>query len=998
MFPIEELTGITLLPQFTEDRRTVLRTLATSRVGQQELFSTAAFGRLRHFVECVIASAPDWEPESAHDLCRVSGEIAEALSIVAQSDPLKKKMRLRSALLFELADLPAISSALVAGTPLAPTVSEFFTRRGAFGTLKNQTSKRGENGSPSIVELALSSDVFVTGEYLQGREDHGSFRAAHLFEALASELALDYSASEVRAFEAVLNRRMARATRNHVESLLFEELQVIQFPSELWYAQEVAITGGLIDEAYDSFGLAAPTGTGKSFLARLLIVEALRKHPDSKVLYMVPSRALVYEVASRLSTSLQSLGIDVIAVTPQLLEMDEDESSRVGESQVIVLTPEKADMLLRLGEDFFSELCVVIVDEAHHIESSTRGILLEMYLWRLKRLVAKQNVRFVFLSAVAPNIGEIANWVGANSKSVLVEQRPTRMRAGVYRVVESEKKRSGVVEYIDGVSLTLVPQGKLQAGSTRQLIQLAYATSEAGPVLIVAKGKKECEKLATAMLAYLGEDSVREHPKINDGQKALFERLDSRLEREMYAEVALRKLLKFRIAYHHAGLPPRVRTALEDAIRENLIDYVFATTTLAEGVNFPFSTVIVQSLALREQPQKGRPARYQPVTPRVFWNIAGRAGRPGFDREGQVLLFEPTLGLDKVNYVIGDYLNAKLTATAPVKSALADALDEISSDIECGELSSSDLTGRKLPETVSKRVQGAVNLIRVSLVHARASGLKLSPEEILESSFAAKSLSGSQLQFARGVFASQEKLVTEFLADPLAPDQTLVAELGLSIETLSDLSEWISQLEEWQIKGYRRLITGGIANLEQAQFLVGPVAKRMAELEGPRLGGFLSEVIVSWISGAPFASIRAGLTGGYYIPNSIEDLISVVYSRIQYLLPWGLYATDRLVETEAKNRAIPYNNEIRSLAYLVDAGVPSFDALRLVDLELERTDAARIAAEYHRRGGLRLGVEIVPWLVNQSIEQIGTYVRGLDQRKLDYDMGVLVQALRTQLG
>src|SRR5262249_34936864 len=134
-------------------------------------------------------------------------------------------------------------------------------------------------------------------------------------------------------------------------------------------------------------------------------------------------------------------------------------------------------------------------------------------------------------------------------------------------------------------------------------------------------------------------------------------RLDSRLSREMYSDVPMRALLKHRIAYHHAGLPPRVRIAVEEAIRARMIDFVFATTTLAEGVNFPFSTVIVQALALREAPEKGRGARYHPVTPRSFWNIAGRAGRPGVDREGQAILFEPTLGLDKVNAVLDPYLD-----------------------------------------------------------------------------------------------------------------------------------------------------------------------------------------------------------------------------------------------------------------------------------------------------------------------------------------------------
>ena len=252
-------------------------------------------------------------------------------------------------------------------------------------------------------------------------------------------------------------------------------------------------------------------------------------------------------------------------------------------------------------------------------------------------------------------------------------------------------------------------------------------------------------------------------------------RLDSRLERELYPEVLLRSLLRNRIAYHHAGLPPRVRVALEDAIRAGYIDYVFATTTLAEGVNFPFATVVVQSLALREAPQLGRPSRYQPVTPRVFWNLAGRAGRPGYDKEGQVILFEPSLGLEKISFVLNDYLNPEMTATQPVRSAIVQAVKEIAECQRAGELTLADLAGRVLPPKASRGIQGAVNLLRVSLIHAKASGIHASPEEILEGTFAARFLDAGLLRIASELFLEQDAVVDEFLSDPNSPSKEIAA-------------------------------------------------------------------------------------------------------------------------------------------------------------------------------------------------------------------------------
>jgi hypothetical protein len=213
----------------------------------------------------------------------------------------------------------------------------------------------------------------------------------------------------------------------------------------------------------------------------------------------------------------------------------------------------------------------------------------------------------------------------------------------------------------------------------------------------------------------------------------------------------------------------------------------------------------------------------------------------------------------------------------------------------------------------------------------------------------------------------------------------MAAELGLSIETLSALRAWVVSLQDWQIQNFQKLFWGGSINLEQAKYVIGPIAKHMAELEGPKLGGFLSEVILLWLSGIPFASLRARLSGNLR-SSTIEDLIALVYSRVQFLLPWGLYAADRLVEVEARRRKLTYLNELRSVAYLVDSGVSSFDAVRLVHLDFERTDAERIAAAFRRAGGIRLGVDVVQWLATKSMDEIRPIVRGPDNRRVDFDL------------
>lgn len=986
MYEIQTLEAIVATEEFAADRTLVQSALNALRYHQPTMLDHSAKGRLAQFVECVLASAPTWSNGEGVDLCRMAAEVAELL---ATDEHLPSDhaawLRLRSALLYDLGETPAVASTLLQDADVPQTILEFFRRQGAFGKLNGHEdlTKTVVPREFSIEWSAVVWDATRAADYLQIQEERFADFGGVAMSNLAKTLSLPLLSTDYQALATVVQRRLDSATRTNIASDLLEALQALSFPSELWAAQSDAISSGILEDEYRSWGMAAPTGTGKSFLTQVLIVDSLVKNRDNLILYLVPSKALVYEVSKRLSDSLSKLDFQVTAVTPALVDLDDEEEEAITCSSVLVLTPEKADLLVRLSARSFQRTRVVIVDEAHHIESGSRGILLEMYLWRLKSLIPP-DARFVFLSAVAPNIEELTTWVGSPSQSVVHKSRPTRMRVGVYRIGRQGRRNVGWIDYEAGGRLPLFD--KIEGTSQRdRLAQLAHALAVAGPVLVVAKGKKECEHLARAMIKRL---DTSEGIATEEFATEVIQRLDSRLERELYTDVPMREFVKSRVVYHHAGLPPRVRIAVEEAIRSGLIQFVFATTTLAEGVNFPFSSVVVQSLALRGAPEKGRPARYSPVTPRVFWNIAGRAGRPGMDKEGQVILFEPSLGLDRVEYVLGDYLNPSIGSIAPVTSAFAKGLETLVSGLDSGDIDEKWISAPHIQEGTPRHIQGTVNLIRVSLLHAKATGILRSPEEILEGTFAERFLDVEVKHVARSVIDAQDRVVSEFFSQPTAPSIEIAAELGLSIETLDDLRLYAQGLEDWQLANMSNVMHGGNINENQIEYLLAPVAARMAELEGGKLGGFLTPVIRQWILGVPFSRII--LEGA----RTIEDLVSVVYSRIQFLLPWGLYAFDRLVQDEAARRGVAYDNSIRSVAYLVDAGVPGFDALRLTHADVERVDATRLARRYRELGGLTLGVDIVGWLSGLSDSAITSVVMGPDRRRIDFDLQRVLGLLR----
>ncbi|MDD5186816.1 MAG: DEAD/DEAH box helicase [Methanoregula sp.] len=996
MYTIEEIRPILSRPEFITDRNWVQNALIFQRLGHEFAEEQNCISRLSYFVNCILSSAYSWDIEDGYEIIQVAAEIAELISTRPElSDCFRKKMRIRSAFLYELSNFPSLATSILHVNDMDEIAYPIFIRGGIYGKLGmngklqkiSSTLESQDLSDLSAVDILVRLDCINLLKFEQGLISKPiKWNSGELREFL-KQITIGLNSSEIDIFNKILSKRIEQSTRNNIDEKIFANLIKIHFPSELWQNQIDAIQSGLIEEKYDSWGFAAPTGTGKTFLTRLLILKTLLDNPQNKILYIVPSKALVHEVWSNLNSAFEELGYKAIQVTPQLTELDDDEKTKLFDCSIAVLTPEKADLLLRLNKEFNTSVSLIIVDEAHHLESDTRGILLELYLWRIKKMFKNQN-RVIFLSAVTPNILELASWMGNNPNGLVVDKRSTRMRSGIFRIKKDGKTKKGVIDYFNGTSIEVV-ESDLEETKGRQLIQLAEKISFAGPVLIVAKGKRETEKLAKLMKDWLEENKKLKELTEDQINSEIIQRLDSRLEREMYEAVEMRNLIKNRIAYHHAGLPPRIRESVEKAIRENLVDYVFATTTLAEGVNFPFSSVIIQSLSLREAPEKGQPARYHIISPRTFWNIAGRAGRPGSDQEGQVILFEPSLGIEVIEEIINPYLNPSLNRVEPVNSALAGSIKEIIDGIKTKNFNLADINNVKIETNVSKRVKGTINLLRVGLVHAKASKLITNPEEILEGTFALNTLNAEERDFTSKLLKRQFEIVDEFLKNTDDISIDLIAELGLSIETLTEIRDYVKKLEDWQINNISKIYRHGEIDFSYAQYSIGPVASRMAELEGTKLGGILIDVIMSWLQGLPLLTMKYRARW----ERSPEELIAVIYSRIQFLLPWGLYAMHRIVQEEAKRRSIVYNDEILKIAYLVDAGVPSFAALQLANQDFERVDATRIA-KYYRK--YRKDTTIFNWVNAQPTNTIIRYVRGQDNRRLDSDLFTLLAKLKTQ--
>lgn len=174
----------------------------------------------------------------------------------------------------------------------------------------------------------------------------------------------------------------------------------------------------------DSFIIQMPTSAGKTFIAELAILSTLTKTKQKRCLYISPYRALVNEVEVRLADALGALGFRVSNLVGGF-EFDILENFLAVESDVLVTTPEKVDLLFRTRPDYFENLATIVIDEGHMLDEGVpgkkeidksktlanelaqdgtlgRGTSLELLITRLKKKLPE--AQFLFLSAVMTEV------------------------------------------------------------------------------------------------------------------------------------------------------------------------------------------------------------------------------------------------------------------------------------------------------------------------------------------------------------------------------------------------------------------------------------------------------------------------------------------------------------------------------------------------------------------------------------------------------------------
>ena len=376
-------------------------------------------------------------------------------------------------------------------------------------------------------------------------------------------------------------------------------------------------------ESDENLLICAPTGAGKTNTALLCMMREIGKHVNPsdgtintdqfKIIYIAPLKSLVQEMVGSFGKRLAKYNLRVAELTGD----SQLSKQQIDETQIIVCTPEKWDIITRKsGDRTYTQLVRLIIIDEIHLLHDDRGPVLESIVSRtLRNMEATQeDVRLVGLSATLPNYKDVALFLRVNPSEGLFYFDNT------YRPVPLEQQYIGITE-------------KKAVKRFQIMNELVYekVMENAGKsqVLIFVHSRKETGKTARVL-----RDLCLEKETIGSLIRSAASMEILKKEAEEVKNLELKDLLPYGFAIHHAGMNRVDRNLVEDLFADRHIQVLVSTSTLAWGVNLPAHTVIIKGTQVYS-PEKGRWIELGALD---VLQMLGRAGRPQYDTKGVGIL------------------------------------------------------------------------------------------------------------------------------------------------------------------------------------------------------------------------------------------------------------------------------------------------------------------------------------------------------------------------
>ncbi|KAF2754265.1 pre-mRNA splicing helicase-like protein [Pseudovirgaria hyperparasitica] len=404
--------------------------------------------------------------------------------------------------------------------------------------------------------------------------------------------------------------------------------------------------------------ICAPTGSGKTNVAMLTMLREIGKNrnPETgeialdnfKIVYIAPLKALVQEQVGNFGKRLEPYGIRVSELTGdrQLTK------AQIAETQVIVTTPEKWDVITRKATDtsYTNLVRLICIDEIHLLHDD-RGPVLESIVSRTIRRMEQTGhpVRLVGLSATLPNYKDVANFLRVDPNKGMFHFD------GTFRPCPLGQEFVGVADRS--------PIKQLRTMNEVCYNKILDQTAQNYQTLVFVHSRKETAKTAKYIRdKALEMETIGQIMRTDAGSSEIL-----RSESESVQNPDLKDVMQYGFGIHHAGMSRSDRNKVEELFADGHLQVLVCTATLAWGVNLPAHTVIIKGTTIYS-PEKGS---WVELSPQDVLQMLGRAGRPQYDSFGLGIIIT-TQG--EIQYYIS-LMNQQLPIESQFMSKLADNLN-----------------------------------------------------------------------------------------------------------------------------------------------------------------------------------------------------------------------------------------------------------------------------------------------------------------------------------
>lgn len=368
----------------------------------------------------------------------------------------------------------------------------------------------------------------------------------------------------------------------------------------------------------------ASTSSGKSIIAYHAISRSVECGFTS--IYTAPVKSLANQKYAELCNIFENVGI----ITGDV--------SNNPEADVIVMTAEVLRNHLITYSSLINRCRYIILDEAHYIGDDQRGVVWEQIL-----IQNQSNLRFVLLTATLPNGNELSQWISNITKTdvhmVIQDKRPVPLKifalsqskpTAIIKSGEEQADMECIVQFCScqnliGLQSTLFsipkdPNVNFLISNIDHLVN-----NESKPIIVFCLSRRKCIDIAKRISGEDNPAALQKFDELIDFKCASFE------GSEQY--VLIRELVSKGIGIHHSGIQPILREIIELLFSTGYMSVLVATETFSLGVNMPAKTVVFSSLS------KWSGTCFRPLNSSEFNQMAGRAGRRGFDTHGHVYIF-----------------------------------------------------------------------------------------------------------------------------------------------------------------------------------------------------------------------------------------------------------------------------------------------------------------------------------------------------------------------